>query len=199
MSGRRRLVVAGTVLICTIVALFLARDRILWSLGAVLDSGEAPQKADIIVVLGGDERGQRILTAAELASQGYAPKILVSGVGENYGHFESDLAVDFAVKHGYSPDLFIALHYPALHTLDEAQADVREMRRLGVHKYMLITSVYHAARAARIFKREAKDLEIHSVSAPDRYWKNGEWWKSREGRKLWAIEMVKTAAECFGL
>jgi uncharacterized SAM-binding protein YcdF (DUF218 family) len=199
VNPRRRVWIPGIVLICTIALIFIFRERILWSLGAMLDGGGPPQKADMIVVLGGDLKGKRILTAAQLARQGYAPKIFVSGVAEDYGHFESDLAIDYAVHHGYPAGMFIASHYPALSTLDEAEDDIREMRRLGVHRLLLVTSVYHTARANRIFRRQAKDLEIHAVSAPDVHWRNGQWWKDREGRKLWFTEVVKTVAEYLGV
>jgi uncharacterized SAM-binding protein YcdF (DUF218 family) len=175
--------------------LFTFSNRILWSLGAVLNNSEAPRKADMIVVIGGDYRGSRILEAAELVRQGYAPKVFVSGMGEIYGHHECELAIDFAVQRGYPRDAFVAFLYPAVSTVDEARADTRELRRLGVHKYLLVTSVYHTARASRIFRRESAGLEMHPVSAPDRYWENGQWWKNREGRKLWFFEAVKTIAD----
>jgi uncharacterized SAM-binding protein YcdF (DUF218 family) len=194
---RRRLAVLGVVALCAAAVLLIFSGRILWSLGALLDRSEAPQKADIIVVIGGDARGNRILKAAELVRQGYAPRVLVSGQGAMYGHHESDLAIDFAVERNYPRDEFIAFRYPALSTVDEAAADIRELRVLGVHKYLLVTSPYHTARAARIFRREGAGFEMHAISAPDPYWRNGEWWKSREGRKLWFLESIKTMADYF--
>jgi uncharacterized SAM-binding protein YcdF (DUF218 family) len=149
----------------------------------------------MIVVIGGDERGNRIITAGELVRQGFAPKVLVSGLNEIYGYHESQLAIDFAVKHGYPRDVFVPFLYPALNTVDEARADTRELRRLGAHKYLLVTSVYHTARASRIFRREDPGLEMHAVSAPERYWQNGQWWKNREGRKIWFYEALKTVAD----
>jgi uncharacterized SAM-binding protein YcdF (DUF218 family) len=195
VKTKRRVIVSGIVLICGAAVLFAFSGRILWSLGAILNSSEPPQKADMILVIGGDARGSRILTGAELVRDGYAPRVLVSGIGEFYGHHESDLAIDFAVQHGYPREIFIAFHYPALSTVDEARADVRELRRLGVHKYLLVTSVYHTARASRVFRREGPDLDVHPVSAPERYWQNGEWWKDREGRKIWFTEAIKTIAD----
>jgi uncharacterized SAM-binding protein YcdF (DUF218 family) len=199
LPRKSRVFVPVIAVICLAVIFVLSSGRILWSLGAVLDNNEPPQKADMIVVIGGDQRGNRILKAAELARQGYAASVLVSGVATMYGHHESDLAIDFAVHHGYARGIFVANDYPAVSTLDEARADIRELRRLGVHKYLLVTSVYHSARATRIFRREGRDLEMHPVSAPDRYWPNGVWWNNREGRKLWFNEMLKTGADYLGI
>ncbi len=186
---------AGTAAICVAAILFVCSGRILWSLGAMLTSSEPPRKADMIVTIGGDFDGNRILTAAELVRQGYAPKVLVSGSGTIYGHHESELAIDLAVARGYPRDVFIAFPYPALSTTDEARADIEELRKLGAHSYLLVTSVYHTARAGRIFRREGAGLEEHTVAAPARYWQNGQWWKNREGRKLWFFEAVKTVAD----
>jgi len=171
----------------------------LFALGAMLEASETPQKSDIIVVLGGDYRGNRILRAAELARQGYAPKVLVSGVGSIYGTHESDLAIAYAVSRGYPRDMFIPVYYAAVNTRDEARADIADMRRRGMHKYLLVTSLYHSARASRAFRRENNGLEMRSVPAMDPWWANGQWWKNREGRKLWLTEMLKTIAERLGL
>jgi uncharacterized SAM-binding protein YcdF (DUF218 family) len=179
------------------VFLFVFSGRILWSLGTMLDHGEAPQKADMIVVLGGDVRGNRILKAAELVRDGYAPKVLVSGVEGMYGRHESELEIDFAVANKAPRDEFIPFRYPALNTVGEAQADIAELRRLGVHQYLLVTSPYHTARAGRIFRREGPELEVHPISAAEPFWQNGEWWKNREGRKMWFYEFLKTIADYF--
>ena len=195
MKPKRRPAVFGIIALCAVAVLLVFSHSVLWSLGAILDSSEPPQKADMIVVIGGDSRGNRILKAAELVRDGYGPKVLVSGQGAMYGRHESDMAIDFAVEHNYPRDEFIAFRYPALSTVDEAAADVRRLRELGVHKYLLVTSPYHTARASRIFRREGAGLELHTVSAPEPYWRNGEWWKSREGRKLWFLEFVKTIAD----
>jgi uncharacterized SAM-binding protein YcdF (DUF218 family) len=201
LKPKRRLAVFGVVAVCAAALLMIFSHRVLWSLGALLDSSEPPQKADMIVVIGGDLRGNRILKAAELVREGYGPKVLVSGQDAMFGRHESDMAIDFAVEHNYPRDEFIPLRYPALSTVDEAAADIRQLRELGVHKYILVTSPYHTARAARIFRREGRregaGLEVHTVSAPEPYWQNGEWWKSREGRKLWLLEFVKTMADWF--
>ena len=154
-----------------------------------------PSNRDLIVVLGGDYFGDRILKGAELMREGYAPQLLASGGGEIYRHFESDLAIDFAVAHGYSRDRFISLHYAALNTVDEAAADIQELRRLHVHRYLVVTSAYHTARAGRIFRRMAPDLEVHMIAAPNRYWAGGQWWKNREGRKVWLEETAETFAD----
>jgi uncharacterized SAM-binding protein YcdF (DUF218 family) len=196
---RKRLLVISALIVFCIAAAFAFADPILRSLGAVLVSAETPQKADIVVVIGGDYKGNRILKGGELVREGYVPKVLCSGSGGIYGHFESDLEIEYAVSRGYPADTFIGLHYPALNTDDEARAVIGRLRQLGVHKYLLVTSDFHTARAGRIFRREGRDLEEHTISAPDPDWNGGQWWKNREGRKIWFYEMIKTITDRFGI
>ena len=159
---------------------------------------QPPFAADMIAVLGGDWFGNRILKAAELAKEGYAPKVLVSGAGYLYGQYECDAAVAFAVQHGYSESSFVKLHYPALSTVDEARAVIPELRRWKVKRYILVTSEFHTERAGRIFRAAGPDLEVHVVASPDTlHWDN--WWLDREGRKTFLLEWTKSLTSRMGI
>jgi uncharacterized SAM-binding protein YcdF (DUF218 family) len=199
VKSSRRFLVFVIALICLGAAIYFFRDSILYSMGAVLTRAEPPQKADIAVVLAGDLRGNRMLTAARLCQEGYVAKVLVSGPDGFYDAFESDMAIAYAVKHGYPADEFIGFDHWGSSTLAEARAVIPELRRRGVHNYLLVTSEYHTARAGRIFRREGRDLEEHTVAAPDPYWEHGYWWRNREGRKLWLYESLKTAGDYLGI
>ena len=199
MKRNRRATTSLIAVLCLGAAVFAFSGRILWGLGAWLTNAEPPQKADIVVVIGGDHHGNRILKGAELVREGFAPKVLSSGVASMYGVREADMAIDFAVQHGYPRDIFISSPYPALSTLDEARGLEPQLRRLGVHKYLVVTSPWHTARTERVFRRVTPDLDVHTVESPDRDWENGEWWKNREGRKLWFYEALKTTADFFGI
>ncbi len=156
-------------------------------------------QADIIEVLGGDLRGGRILMAANLARQGYAPRVMVSGGGDLYGQHESDLAVAFAVQKGFEESMFVKLRYPAESTRDEARAVVREFRRLNVKRYLLVTSNFHSRRAEMVFRQEAPDLPFHVIGSPDPYFTPSGWWLNREGEKTFVNEWTKTVANWFGV
>ena len=71
------------------------------SVGLYLQKACPPEKADIIVVLAGDSSGNRILKSGELAREGYAPALLVSGPEGYYGYLESDLAIEFSSRRGF--------------------------------------------------------------------------------------------------
>ncbi len=159
----------------------------------------SPRQADAILVIGGDFTGERILEAAELAREGYAPVVVMSGGGSVYGFHETDLELEFIHDHGYVSQTFLRIRYPAQNTVDEAEHDLPELRRMGVHSYLLVTSPAHTARAGRVFRRGAPDLGVTVIACPDQKWVGGRWWASREGRKEWLLESAKTIADWLRL
>ncbi len=196
---KRRFVFLGLALAILLVLAGIFHAAILSGLGSYLVQSEPPEKADIVLVLAGDSFGNRILKAAELVRQGYAPRVLVSGPEGLYGHHESDLAIPFAVKAGYPESYFVPFEHQARSTMEEAQAAVPELRRLGVQRVLLVTSDYHTRRAAKIFRAAAPGLTFVVVAAPDFYFTAQGWWLNREGRKTFMTEWMKTVAEWLNL
>ncbi len=181
-------------LVAVVVLCVLFSGTLLGAMGSFLVKAEPPSKSDMILVLAGDSRGNRILKAAELVKAGYAPKALVSGPDGNYGYYECDLAIPFAVKAGYPEAYFLHFENMARSTRDEARVVAAELRRLGAHRILVVTSDYHTRRAARMYHDEAPDLDIHMVAAPDTFFSAGGWWHNREGRKTLFMEWSKTLA-----
>jgi uncharacterized SAM-binding protein YcdF (DUF218 family) len=153
----------------------------------------------MIVVLAGERLGCRILKGAELAEAGFATAVLVSNCKLIYAHAESDLAAEFAIRHGHSPDLFITTTWLAHSTLEEARNVVDLLRGRDVRKAIIVTSVWHTARVGRIYRRLAPDLTFYVVGADDPDWRNGEWWTDRAGRKTFFLEGLKTIADYLGI
>ena len=165
----------------------------------LVDAGPATH-ADIVVVLAGDRSGRRVLKAAELIRDGFAPQALVSGDPQCcYGQLEPDLAIAFAVKHGFPESYFIAFPNSGLSTREEGDLIIRELRKRNVHTVDVVTSSYHTHRSGLIYHALAPDLDIHVVAAPDQYFAPDSWWKSREGQKTFVKELTKTITDWFGL
>jgi len=168
------------------------------ALGGFLVSAEAPVRADMIVELGGDDHGNRILTAARLVQEGYAPKVLVSGPAY-YGRHESDLAIEFAIAHGYPAEWFLPFPIRGTSTVEEAREIVPELDRLRVGRFIIVTSNYHTRRAANVYARLVPRDRFRVVAAPDWIFRPEDWWRSREGRKQCFWEWSKTLANWGGL
>ena len=195
-SGSYRLRFAFISLI--VIGLFagwIFRFPILRWMGSLEVNEGPPAMADAIFVMGGDYTGARILKGAELALEGFAPVAMVSGGGTSYGHREVDLAVEFAVNHGYPANLLVPAQWMSASTVEEAGDIIRYAHGKNLHRLIIVTSEWHTARTLRIFRRLAPDLEIHMVGAQDRDWPNGEWWHTREGQKTFLTEAEKNFAD----
>lgn len=189
----------GLALAAVVVFAVVLHSAIFAALGGYLVQSEPPQKADIILVLGGDWSGNRILRAADLVREGYAPKVLVSGPAGIYGRYESDLEIPFAIQHGYPQAYFEAFENHSHSTMDEASMTISRLRQMGAKNVLLVTSNFHTRRAGKIYRHQAPDLTFDVVSAPDPDFSPSNWWHEREGRKTFLIEWMKTVAEWFGL
>jgi uncharacterized SAM-binding protein YcdF (DUF218 family) len=188
-------ILLSTFLAASIVLLVALRCPILASAGYFLVKAGPPQKADIIVVLAGDGFGHRIEKAADLVKEGWAPKVLVSGPNGNYGSYECDLAIPFAVKAGYPESYFLHFEHNARSTEEEAHAVTEKLRAMGMKRVILVTSNYHTRRAGKIFRRAAPDLNIFVVASRDEFFSPDNWWCVREARKTFLLEWTKTVSE----
>lgn len=193
------------ILVLAAIALVLTATRNWWlrGMGYVLVREDAPVKADIAVVLAGDYWGNRIEKGGDLVREGYVPAALISGPTGAYGHHECDLAIDYAVHHGYPAAFFIPFPLDARSTQEEAWDILPELRRRHVHRMLLVTSDYHTARAYRTWAKAARQmtlsLDIRAIAAPDFDFHADSWWKSRQGQKIAFMEWSKTIAAALGL
>jgi uncharacterized SAM-binding protein YcdF (DUF218 family) len=183
------------VLVALVASVWIFSTPILRGIGSLLEADGPPVKADAIVVLAGDGKGNRILKGAELGKQGYAPLVIASNGGDRFQRTESALAIEFAVAHGYPASLFLETHWQADSTVDEAWHDIALLRARGAHRVLIVTNTWHTGRASRIYRRLAPDLEIHMVGVNDPDWDHGNWWHSRQGKKEFLLEFTKNVAD----
>ena len=186
------------VLVVAVAALWFLAPVWLGALGSFLVVSDGPEKSDAILVLAGDMDGLRVLKAGELAQQGFAPKVYVSGPRPVYGVSEAELAINDAARHGYDKSMFEALDVPADSTEEEARGIAPVLRARGVKTLLVVTSDYHTGRAGRIWRRIATGIRVKMVAAPDSFFSSGGWWKTRSGRKTAFYEWVKTLTGPLG-
>lgn len=184
-------------LFSTSTLLYLFRVQALTAAGQHLVEDAPPTKADVIVVLGGDAFGTRIIRGAQLARAGYAPYVLVSGPHSLLGH-ESDETIEYARRQGYPASLFRPLNHELNSTRSEAQFIDQYLRFHGTHKILLVSSNYHTRRAATLMRQYAPEIRVVAVAAPDPAFTPDRWWKSRDGQKTFLYEWMKTVATALG-
>ncbi|MGA7410212.1 MAG: YdcF family protein [Bryobacteraceae bacterium] len=184
-------------LLIAAIVFYIFRVSVLTALGSYLVLDQPPVKADAVVVLGGDEFGMRTVKAAQLVQAGYAPYALLSGPQLLLIH-ESELTLAFALKQGYPASLFQQYLNDANSTREEETRLAQELQRRGAHRILLVTSNYHTRRATYLFHRVAPWLLVQTVAAPDAYFTPDSWWKTRRGRKTFALEWLKTVATWLG-
>ena len=198
---RRRYLFLGFLL--AIVALYLCRDAWLRAIGRLLIYDDGPAKAEIAVVLAGDGYGHRIEKAAELVRQGFVPTVLVDGTDDNYGLWESDMAIAFITRKGYPAAWFVGLQSPTNSTAEEAGVVMAELRRRNIHSFLLVTSQFHTARARRIFLSRERQTgyapAMRVVAARDEFFTATGWWHGRQARKIVLVEWTKTFAAALGM
>jgi uncharacterized SAM-binding protein YcdF (DUF218 family) len=117
-----------------------------------IDSGKA--SADVIVVLGGGEH-ERPARAAELFKQHVAPRILISGAGDD------GINLRLLLQAGV-PASAIEVENRSLTTRENAEFSIKLMRAEKVHSVILVTSWYHSRRALRTFEHFAPDIKFYS-------------------------------------
>ena len=118
-----------------------------------VDSG--PVAADMIVVLGGGVHEQRAERAAELFRQRAAPRLLITGAGD-------DEINRLILLHNGVPAGIIEVEGESTTTRENAEFTLKLLRAENVHRVILVTSWYHARRALKTFEHYAPDLKFYA-------------------------------------
>ncbi len=198
-GGRRWLGRLILFLLLAGIAGYLTRASWLPQIGLLLINNQEPLRADAILVLAGDDRGDRLLRAAELSQAGYGPLVYVSGSGGVFGQDSSELARRYAVAKGYPEGIFRNLQHDADSTREEAAMALRRLRADGVKRLNVVTSDYHSARTARVFRRLAGDIEFRVVASRSWNFQYDNWWQTRRSQKMLFLEYTKSVADLFGI
>jgi uncharacterized SAM-binding protein YcdF (DUF218 family) len=188
--------------VCILILALIAAAAIRWEatltyLGNFLVDSQPPQQADLILVLGGDFWGPRVVKGAELARLRYAPFALISGppyvTGPPYykERPEGEMAIDFLVQKGYPKELFQVFAHNANSTIDEAKALRGELARRHVRRVLLVTANYHTRRATIVLTLFCPGVRFISVPAPDANYHVAGWWNDDRSRQVFFSEWKK--------
>ena len=179
----------------------------LYYAGQWLQESDAPARADAIVCLAGDE--QRLLYAADLFHQGYAPRILASRTRPFH---EAPAIIALRAKLGYPvfPDsesrtraFLAALDVPdqavefyghgVVSTVEEAEAlrDHLDGKQDGKQLTLLVvTSPYHAYRAGLVFREVLPGCTILALKNPHERFVE-RWWTDQQSAMQVVLETAK--------
>jgi uncharacterized SAM-binding protein YcdF (DUF218 family) len=144
-----------------------------------VDSG--PATADVIVVLGGGlhERPER---AAELFQAHAAPRILISGAGDD------EINRLILLKRGV-PTGVIQMETNSMTTRENAEFTIQLLRAQKIHSAILVTSWYHARRALKTFEHIAPEMTFYS--RPSYFAFAREDWPQRGNGRRIRLEFLK--------
>jgi uncharacterized SAM-binding protein YcdF (DUF218 family) len=159
-------------------------------LGNYLIYSEPLQHADLIVVLGGNFFGQRVLLGADLEKQGYAPLVLFSG-GIYQGRPEGEVAIEFLAQQGYPTRRLESFSHDAESTIEEATLLGPELARRRIKRVILVTSSFHSLRTAIVFHLFCPGIQFISVPAAYPEYHANTWWMDPGSRRMFCSEWVK--------
>jgi uncharacterized SAM-binding protein YcdF (DUF218 family) len=117
-----------------------------------VDSGTA--KADVIIVLGGGSH-ERPLRAVELFREKAAPRIIISGGGDD------EINRQLLLERGI-PGAAIQIEGKSETTRENAEFTIKLLRAEKIHSAILVTSWYHSRRALKTFEHSAPDIKFYS-------------------------------------
>lgn len=172
--------------------LYLLRGPILRIAGGFWVVDEPAQNSDAIVILSDDDyEADRASRAAQLYKDGRAPRVVASGRNLRPYASIAELMEHDLVDRGVPASAVVRFPHRARDTREEAAALAPFLASHGWKKILVVTSNYHTRRAQFIFARTlAPGTELNVVAATGRDYDPDNWWKTREGVRLFFHESV---------
>jgi len=151
------------------------------------------EPADLIIVLGGGDNGERVAHAVKLYQKGYAKKILMSGGPLAWRLTHTEWMKKQARALGV-PVQAILLEDQSRSTIDNAEFTLTIVKKQNYKSVILVTSPTHSRRAKRVFRKvyskEKINLISHPVPLQDSKFRLPGWWTRHEDTQLVMWEYV---------
>jgi uncharacterized SAM-binding protein YcdF (DUF218 family) len=151
-----------------------------------------PEKADVIVVLGGDS-GLRIHKGAELYKAGYSQHILLTGIDERFyrqGHpnWRERMIISLGV-----PKDAIKVDTSSKTTWEEAVNTSETMKKREWKSALVVSDPPHMLRLNQTWKKafEGTTNTFILVTTEPPWWNPLLWWKNRKSFQFVISEMKK--------
>jgi uncharacterized SAM-binding protein YcdF (DUF218 family) len=156
---------------------------------------QAPVHADAIVVLGGND-GDRALRALALYREGYAPKIVLTGLERGGASPPANLTwrAEFLAARGV-PRSALRFEIYSENSFEEAENVLELMRKQGWKTVLAVSDPPHMRRLAwtwhRVFK--GSGLSYTLVASAAQWWSPGDWWRDEHSGAFVISEYIKIA------
>ncbi|MCU0641634.1 MAG: YdcF family protein [Candidatus Margulisbacteria bacterium] len=191
---------AGFLLTLFILALgiYLTQPYFLPFLADHLVVRDSLDRADLIIVLSGDNNGERVAEAVGLYKAGYAPRLLMSGGPLAWHLTAAQWMKKQAVESGV-PAAAISLQAESRSTLEDAIFSLPQVKESGARSVILVTSPYHSRRAAVVFRKVFAPAGIRVISYPCRRseFNPDRWWTRHEDTGFVVWEYVANVLYFF--
>lgn len=198
-SGERGGIIFSLVVLFVVVllgvVLYLARAPLLAALGEWWVVSDELEKAQAIVVLGGDSvEGSRVQRAARLYREGWAPRVVLIGPALRIYLSETELMQREAIALGVPADRLLRVPRAADSTFEEALVLRPLLAEHGFRRVIVVTSSYHVRRARRIFRAVYREggIQVWVDAVDDPRFDPRYWWQKREQRALFFLEILRS-------
>lgn len=132
----------------------------------------SPKKSDLIVVLGGEAQSRAEL-AAKYFAEGYGTNVIVTGIGD------WDRTRHYLTNSGVPPEA-ILVDKEAVNTRENAHHAAQLARERGATSLLLVTSWFHARRAARTFQILEPEFRVTVAQAEyEWYGSSAPWYRAQ--------------------
>lgn len=176
-------------LLILIVVLWFSTPLLLTKIGEILILNEAPYKVDVIIVLSGDDEGQRLRHAFNLYQKRFSKKILLSGGTNLWEETGIDLMEMYLIKLGVSQEDIIS-EKRSESTVENASFSKQLLEERGLKSAIVVTSPPHTRRVSMIFKKTfSSKLKVLVSGDPSAFQAKG-WWRNPRDRRV-------VIRECF--
>jgi uncharacterized SAM-binding protein YcdF (DUF218 family) len=188
----KRLLTVLLVLLLIAGGLVLFHRPLLTALAQFLIIEDPLDRADVLIVLSGARRDERIRQAAELYQRDYAPVVILSGGEELEGISIPDLQRAQALKHGIPAS---ALRFEKLSTSTAEQARFLRtiLEGMGARRAIVVTSSYHTRRTRYLFRKvfSGSPLEIRVYPVQQDIFSPVQWWMREWDTEQVVLEYIK--------
>lgn len=181
-------IIVFMIMVCSVLVLNRLADFLV-----IKDQGLA-KHADVIIVLGGESKGERTEKAVELYKKGIANKLLFTDGTGRYGQRKNiDNMVDLARKLGV-PKNAIWKETKAHSTYQNAEFTKKILLDNHWKSAVVVTTIWHTKRSKFAFDMVYSDssIRLSYAAAEDKQFQTvNSWWLDGQERKIVVKEWAK--------